>query len=83
MIIQSKEQWKLVLNKKLNEQLFYGIVNGFFWLKEFPELLDGVWKKLVEMFEPLGYKAIKRYPVIARWNPTTEFVMASIAACLM
>ncbi|MHA1746994.1 MAG: alanine--tRNA ligase-related protein, partial [Promethearchaeota archaeon] len=39
-----------------------------------------VWKKIVEILEPRGYKPIKRYPVIARWNPTTEFTMASIAA---
>jgi len=39
-----------------------------------------VWNKIVEILEPRGYKPIKRYPVIARWNPTTEFTMASIAA---
>ncbi|MHA1583808.1 MAG: alanine--tRNA ligase [Promethearchaeota archaeon] len=40
----------------------------------------GVWKKIVEILEPRGYKPIKRYPVVARWNPTTEFTIASIAA---
>jgi alanine--tRNA ligase len=39
-----------------------------------------VWKKIVEILEPRGYKPLKRYPVVARWNPTTEFTMASIAA---
>lgn len=39
-----------------------------------------VWKKIVEMLEPKGYKPINRYPVVARWNPTADFVMASIAA---
>ncbi|MFW6312055.1 MAG: alanine--tRNA ligase-related protein, partial [Nanoarchaeota archaeon] len=39
-----------------------------------------VWKKVVSIFTKLGYEAIDRYPVIARWNPTTDFVMASIAA---
>ncbi|PLW80353.1 alanine--tRNA ligase [Candidatus Woesearchaeota archaeon] len=38
------------------------------------------WKKIVETLEPRGYKPIKRYPVVARWNPTAEFTMASIAA---
>ncbi|MHA1521411.1 MAG: alanine--tRNA ligase [Promethearchaeota archaeon] len=40
----------------------------------------GVWEKIVEILEPRGYKPLKRYPVVARWNPTTEFTMASIAA---
>ncbi|MHA1452839.1 MAG: alanine--tRNA ligase-related protein, partial [Promethearchaeota archaeon] len=40
----------------------------------------GVWEKLVEILEPRGYKPIKRYPVVARWNPTVEFTIASIAA---
>lgn len=39
-----------------------------------------VWKKIVEMLEPRGYVPVKRYPVVARWNPTADFVMASIAA---
>jgi alanyl-tRNA synthetase len=39
-----------------------------------------VWKKIIEILEPRGYKPIKRYPVVARWNPTADFVMASIAA---
>lgn len=39
-----------------------------------------VWKKIVEMLEPKGYLPVKRYPVVARWNPTADFVMASIAA---
>ncbi len=40
----------------------------------------GVWKKIVEILEPRGYKPIKRYPCVARWNPTTEFTIASISA---
>jgi alanyl-tRNA synthetase len=40
----------------------------------------GVWEKIVEILEPRGYKPIKRYPVVARWNPTMEFTIASIAA---
>lgn len=38
------------------------------------------WLKFKEMFEERGYKGVKRYPVISRWNPTTDFTMASIAA---
>jgi alanyl-tRNA synthetase len=40
----------------------------------------GVWDKIVEIFEPRGYKPIKRYPCVARWNPTSEFTIASISA---
>jgi len=40
----------------------------------------GVWNKIVEILEPRGYKAIKRYPCVARWNPTSEFTIASISA---
>ncbi|MHA2282239.1 MAG: alanine--tRNA ligase [Promethearchaeota archaeon] len=40
----------------------------------------GVWNKLVEMLEPRGYVPIKRYPCVARWNPTSEFTIASISA---
>ena len=40
----------------------------------------GVWEKFAEVYSKLGYTPIKRYPVVARWNPTTEFTIASIAA---
>ena len=40
----------------------------------------GVWEKIKEILEPRGYKPIKRYPVVARWNPTMEYTIASIAA---
>ena len=40
----------------------------------------GVWKKIVEILEPRGYFPIKRYPCVARWNPTSEFTIASISA---
>ena len=39
-----------------------------------------VWEKIVEILEPRGYKPIKRYPCVARWNPTSEFTIASISA---
>ncbi|MFO7710690.1 MAG: alanine--tRNA ligase [Candidatus Woesearchaeota archaeon] len=39
-----------------------------------------VWKEFSRMFKELGYTPIERYPVVARWNPTADFVMASIAA---
>jgi alanyl-tRNA synthetase len=40
----------------------------------------GVWNKIVEILEPRGYIPIKRYPCVARWNPTSEFTIASISA---
>ena len=39
-----------------------------------------VWLKYKKMFEKFGYTAIKRYPVVSRWNPTMEYTNASIAA---
>lgn len=39
-----------------------------------------VWKRFSKMFEKKGYVVVKRYPVVSRWNPTTDFTMASIAA---
>jgi alanyl-tRNA synthetase len=39
-----------------------------------------VWLGFKRFFEKRDYKAINRYPVISRWNPTTEFTNASIAA---
>ncbi|MBD3204263.1 alanine--tRNA ligase [Candidatus Woesearchaeota archaeon] len=39
-----------------------------------------IWKEFSEMFKNLGYTPVKRYPVVSRWNPTMEYVNASIAA---
>ncbi|MGE0792696.1 MAG: alanine--tRNA ligase [Candidatus Woesearchaeota archaeon] len=39
-----------------------------------------VWKEFEKLFKSFKYKSISRYPVVARWNPTTEFTIASIAA---
>ena len=39
-----------------------------------------VWTEFAKMFEKFGYTPIKRYPVVARWNPTMEYTNASIAA---
>ncbi|MGV8171958.1 MAG: alanine--tRNA ligase [Candidatus Woesearchaeota archaeon] len=39
-----------------------------------------VWEKYKKHFENRGYTAINRYPVVAKWNPTTDFTIASIAA---
>ncbi len=39
-----------------------------------------VWLEFTKMFKGLGYTPIKRYPVVARWNPTMEYTNASISA---
>jgi len=39
-----------------------------------------VWLNLKKFFEKRGYKGINRYPVISRWNPTTDFTNSSISA---
>src|SRR3989344_6515339 len=37
-----------------------------------------VWKNFSLMFKNFGYTPIKRYPVVSRWNSTTDFTLASI-----
>lgn len=39
-----------------------------------------VWKAFSKTHSTLGYVPIKRYPVVAGWNPTMDFTIASIAA---
>jgi alanyl-tRNA synthetase len=39
-----------------------------------------VWQKYSEFFKSRGYNPINRYPVVARWNATVDFTIASIAA---
>jgi len=39
-----------------------------------------VWNKYAAFFKKRGYTPIKRYPVVARWNPTVDFTIASITA---
>ncbi len=39
-----------------------------------------VWQEFARMFEQKGYSVVPRYPVVARWNPTMEFTIASIAS---
>ncbi|MEA3378582.1 MAG: alanine--tRNA ligase [Nanoarchaeota archaeon] len=38
------------------------------------------WKEFSRIFKRMGYTPIKRYPVVARWNPTMEYTIASIAS---
>lgn len=38
----------------------------------------GVWERFSNLFEKRGYTPINRYPTISRWNPTSEFTLASI-----
>ncbi|MGV8141120.1 MAG: alanine--tRNA ligase [Candidatus Woesearchaeota archaeon] len=39
-----------------------------------------VWDRYKKHFEHKGYTAVNRYPVVSKWNPTTDFTIASIAA---
>lgn len=38
------------------------------------------WQEFAKIHKKLGYTPIKRYPVVARWNPTVDFTIADIAA---
>ncbi len=59
-------------------------VGGFGFIDNSPctKQLDyiQVWEEYAKIHKELGYTPVKRYPVVARWNPTTEFTIASIAA---
>ncbi|MBI2176587.1 alanine--tRNA ligase [Candidatus Woesearchaeota archaeon] len=37
-----------------------------------------VWQQFANHFKKFGYTPIRRYPVASRWNPTSDFVAASI-----
>jgi len=37
-----------------------------------------VWQRFSDLFSRRGYTPINRYPSISRWNPTSEFTLASI-----
>jgi len=39
-----------------------------------------VWKEFSNMFKKFEYISLDRYPLVARWNPTMEYTIASIAA---
>ncbi|MFH1173739.1 MAG: alanine--tRNA ligase [archaeon] len=39
-----------------------------------------VWELFKDFFKKRGYQPVQRYPVAARWNPTMEYTIASIAA---
>ncbi len=39
-----------------------------------------VWKEFSFMFKKFGYASIERYPSVSRWNPTSDFTIASISA---
>ncbi len=39
-----------------------------------------VWKNFSSLFKKFGYTPINRFPTWSRWNPTTDFTVASIAA---
>src|SRR3989344_2137817 len=39
-----------------------------------------IWTTFSGHLQQRGYRVMPRYPVVARWNPTTDFTIASIAA---
>ena len=57
---------------------------GFTFFKDMPWKNDmdyiQVWQNFAKMFRTLGYTPVDRYPTVARWNPTMDFTIASIAA---
>ena len=57
---------------------------GFNFLDDTPASIKlsytQVWDNFKSQFSKNGYTSVSRFPVIARWNPTTDFTIASIAA---
>jgi len=45
-----------------------------------PQSYVDVWTNYSKFFKKRNYIPIKRYPVVARWNSTVDFTIASIAA---
>jgi alanyl-tRNA synthetase len=74
--------WSTDSNRKICGDSMCGA--GFDFFKSNPSNVKlsfiDVWVKFAKMFKTLGYTPIDRYPVVARWNPTMEYVNASIAA---
>ncbi|MBI4153275.1 alanine--tRNA ligase, partial [Candidatus Woesearchaeota archaeon] len=59
-------------------------VGGFHFIGNSPakKKLDYIetWKQFAAVHKKMGYTPVQRYPVVARWNPTVDFTIASIAA---
>lgn len=57
---------------------------GFNFLDDNPATIKlsytQVWDHFKDQFSKDGYTPVNRFPVIARWNPTMDFTIASIAA---
>lgn len=77
-------QWFWTVNKDQKKCGEPACSGGFRFIGDSPakKKLDYIkaWQEYSRIHKKLGYTPIKRYPVVARWNPTTEFTIASIAA---
>tara|TARA_Y100000310_G_scaffold313860_1_gene362690 strand:- start:10214 stop:12676 length:2463 start_codon:yes stop_codon:yes gene_type:complete len=77
-----KPFWSVIERKVCGDPQCSG--EGFTFIGNSPakHKLDyiGVWKKFSKMFKTKGYTPIKRYPSVARWNPTMEYTNSSISA---
>ena len=72
--------WTINDNKNCGDPSCFG---GFKFLgKKRNKVLDyiEVWEEFAKIHKSLGYTPVKRYPVVSRWNPTTDSTIASIAA---
>lgn len=78
----TKYFWSLDIKRKICGDAV--CAGGFTFIGNSPALKKlsyiDIWREFSRIHKELGYTPIKRYPVIARWNPTTEFTIASIAA---
>ncbi|MBI4153202.1 alanine--tRNA ligase, partial [Candidatus Woesearchaeota archaeon] len=74
--------WSIDQNRKVCGDS--ACVGGFHFIGKSPakKKLDYIetWKQFAAVHKKMGYTPIERYPVVARWNPTVDFTIASIAA---
>src|SRR3990167_6750696 len=78
------KQWFWTINKDRNYCGEPSCSGGLTFVGKSPakKKLDyiKVWQEFSRIHKKLGYTPISRYPVVARWNPTMDFTIASIAA---
>ena len=78
------KQWFWTINKDRNYCGEPSCSGGLTFVGKSPakKKLDyiKVWQEFSRIHKKLGYTPISRYPVLARWNPTVDFTIASIAA---
>ncbi|MFH0875009.1 MAG: alanine--tRNA ligase [archaeon] len=79
-----KPFWNIDINRKVCGDPTCSNIESFSFIGKTPAkralTYIEVWQEFSKMFKSFGYTPVKRYPLVARWNPTMEYTNASIAA---